>query len=774
MEYKDFLQPFHNSNKEKSGLRGIGSQGDVARYFMELPFNGEVPDDFTYTPDTYRKWFTGPNKPKSKYWTEIEKIFDENTYKQALASKIDENNIREVAAYFDIESCDSKKILAEALTLQFKALINGKGKAEDIVKQIYVSRHTPSVYGEYIRVAIEQYEVMTLLGGDECTLEQGYVCNHISTRPEVFANNNVIEDATLEKLKTFDRRGIVKNVLLIGGNGIGKTLMLQHLFVESAKQYSQTGLLPIFVELREFSFDHRDIFDTVLMTVQNMDETFTREEAIKMLSAGRCQLLLDGVDEIDQTDIKDFQRKLMSFLKKYPDNQVVMTSRFCDAYAGIKGFVPLYILPFNSKQSAILIDLLLAQAGPTAKEKVYECIEKGFIKKDGAFVSNPMMLTFIIENYPKLDDFYGNRYLFYKEAYDAIVLNHDNDKTAYERIYRSVGSSDEFTDVFSEFCAVTYRQGVFQFDSASFEKFFKGLKSKDQVANPKILTAKAFQYDACSTACMMFESKLDIYYIDPGFQEYMFARYYAFAEVDEMKELGKYLQHMSSEKYGKWTAFEMLHEYAPEKTEIHLFLPLLDQIFKGKNDEDAFFQFITLGYEQINYMVLNKELIESFRPPAGIMSQVNTGTLNEPKTVILSVIYRILKEFNFVRTNVYDMKASLPDLVKYIMVGELVNAHFDGEQGEKLLLRAIPVDEFYDEQYEETHETSNLVQGDNGIVEFGTECCIKTSLLGEAPETYKDIVTSLSDDMCALRQLFNRVKNYYSEILEKQELNEYN
>ena len=64
----------------------------------------------------------------------------------------------------------------------------------------------------------------------------------------------------------------------------------------------------------------------------------------------------------------------MSFLKKYPDNQVVMTSRFCDAYAGIKGFVPLYILPFDSKQSAVLINLLLAQAAPEAKAKVYECM----------------------------------------------------------------------------------------------------------------------------------------------------------------------------------------------------------------------------------------------------------------------------------------------------------------------------------------------------------------------------------------------------------------
>lgn len=134
--------------------------------------------------------------------------------------------------------------------------------------------------------------------------------------------------------------------------------------------------------------------------------------------------LLDGVDEINPSDIKDFQRKLMKFLKKYSDNQVIMTSRFSDAYKGVKGFVPLYMLPFDSKQSKLLIDRLMSYAKPDEKEKVLKCIRKGFIKKDGAFVSNPMMLTFLIKNYQKLETNSNTKYLFYKEAYNAIVLEH--------------------------------------------------------------------------------------------------------------------------------------------------------------------------------------------------------------------------------------------------------------------------------------------------------------------------------------------------------------
>lgn len=46
-----------------------------------------------------------------------------------------------------------------------------------------------------------------------------------------------------------------------------------------------------------------------------------------------------------------------------------------------------------------------------------------------------MMLTFVVERHSTLQSLRAKRYLFYKEAYEAIVLDHDKDKTAYERIF---------------------------------------------------------------------------------------------------------------------------------------------------------------------------------------------------------------------------------------------------------------------------------------------------------------------------------------------------
>ena len=144
-------------------------------------------------------------------------------------------------------------------------------------------------------------------------------------------------------------------------------------------------------------------------------------------------------------------------------------------------------------------------------------------KKHQVFATNPMLLTFIIMRYPIDKTFYGKQYLFYRTAYDTLVTVHDQEKEAYSRIYHSAKDSEEFTKVFREFCAITYLDRVHEFDQATFEGYFNRLKSKAEVSNPKVMTMKNFVHDACATACMMYEEEYKILYVDPGFQEYLFA-----------------------------------------------------------------------------------------------------------------------------------------------------------------------------------------------------------------------------------------------------------
>ena len=78
-------------------------------------------------------------------------------------------------------------------------------------------------------------------------------------------------------------------------------MMLQHLFLESVKQHMQTGILPILIELRDFS-ENTDLFkDCIVKSASVFDSTLTEKKIEELMTSGKCQLLMDGADEIDPT-----------------------------------------------------------------------------------------------------------------------------------------------------------------------------------------------------------------------------------------------------------------------------------------------------------------------------------------------------------------------------------------------------------------------------------------------------------------------------------------
>lgn len=328
--------------------------------------------------------------------------------------------------------------------------------------------------------------------------------------------------------------------------------------------------------------------------------------------------------------------------------------------------------------------------------------------------------------------------------------------------------------MFQEFCAVTFRQGIFSFDSDTFKIFFEELESRKTVENPKKLRAQSFLHDVCATACMMYEEDTDILYIDPGFQEYLFARYYAFAPSNEMRELCNTLIDQSTTTFRRWSAFRMLYEYSSDKVEVCLFIPFLDRIFKDRDDRDSFLQFIKIGYKELRYTVLDQNLIENYKGEAGVMNQMNTGELNEPKTVILSVILRVMKQFNFVQIVMYSPKLKYEKLVQKVLLGEYVGAHFGDESGNKLLLRQYLYSEFCMPTFSETHDISRCIKDQSGnCICFGNEYLISTEQIQTNSDEYQDLIKELSNPDNSLYRLYEVVKNYYLQIKDKQKSNKF-
>ena len=798
LKYSDICQAFYfpkeigGKTVVEIGIKGARSQQDIAERLMTLGWSNEstegiLPDNIS----TYNKWFYGKTGQKKDVWKRFDKDYNEDKYVRLLETDIDETLLPRIAEKLGIVNGSGKTIskhrVAVAIARQMKLFSQsreGKNAAENQIPDIYYAGEIALPFDDYIKKATDRYNVIKLIGGQEVSLEKYYVCNTLGEKQKVIADKNdlkckYLDNATIQGIREMykDRRQVDKNgnpvvfdnrkSILIGCGGSGKTLMLQHLFLDGIEKYPDTKMLPIFIELRYFK-QSDEIESFIFQIVNRKDATFTEDIFRQLLIDGRCPILMDGLDEIDPWDINDFHMKLNAFMDKYPRVQVILASRECGSISGLNKYTKLYVWPFDNNQSIRLIDKILnANNTQAAKGKILEYIDHGFIKKDGAFVSHPMLLTFVAMNYPQYEEFYGNHLLFYRRAYEALLTGHDDNKKPYDRVFHSVDNADQFSAVFKEFCGRTYSEGKMFFDDSTFELYFKQIEAHKSFENSGNFTLTSFKHDVCSTACMMYESEYKLWYIDPGFQEFLFAEYYAEQPTEVVKALGASLRGVNQKVFNKLDAFDMLYEFTKEKMEVCILLPYLESIFKGKSEEQAFMDFIINGYETFTYTVIDDPAIVRYEQKRNVKREIRVPGINEPGTVILAYIAKIIGiDPNFVYTT-KDIKAQCDGFSKIALTGEY--AYVNGSE-EALYLRRNLQLAFNDaKKFEEQNDASHFIRDDDGkIICFGHEYQIDAIDMYEEPEKFKGVIDTMIRENSDAYKIFLRLKEFNKQLRKEQ------
>lgn len=787
MEFSEFLQKFYLPD-DGGGISNYKAKKKVPMFFFDNTLEEGYDENIICPSDsTYEKWLNGTRKPDSSVWAELIDNFNDIKLQKALLGALSDKNLRKVMGsfgiVFEVGENPDKMMFSKAVAVQFRAIAEGGGVAENIVPNEYKKPPELKGFGAYIRESKRKFGAMKLPGEGETQLGEYFVCNNIGTSSAAFPNRirgNYIENATLPALRNFDRRGETRNIILIGACGYGKTLMLQHLFLEAANHVQDTGLLPLFAELRNYLSEKGDLVSFLVESAQEFDRSFSREKMEDLLERGQAEILLDGLDEMDPKETNAFQRRLGELIHQYPNNQVVITSRQCSTISGVRGFTKLYIQPLNDDQVVTLIDNLLKdEEDENAKDTILSFMDagKGYVKRNEFVATNPLLLTIMVRNYEKFRDVGERKVGFYEVMYDALIRGHDEDKESFDRFFHSVGSSDEFTKVFREFCALAYMEGIFVFDHRSFERLFNHLKSKNELSNPKKFTRSTFEHDVCATACMMYEQESGIFYIDPGFQDYFFAEYYYFEDTDPTKEMGRALWDRKIDSFRNLDALKMLYEIAPEKVNVCIIQPYLENIFKGKNDPEAFLQFLANSYGDVKYTLLNKPLIDEY--------------MNKP---LKAEKFDFVPETNFTKNVIYGLICEILGIPNTFIIGSMepeveqdgathfVAGFYDSvrdfdapEDDQHTWLRGMKHDVRHigDLQYFQDQEFTPFPVTDNTgqAVCFGYDYVVDPISLADNPEKIKLFI-----DLCSevkLDKLYARLKAYYTKLMELQEINKY-
>lgn len=794
MEFSDICKAFYIS-QGRSGFKNHKSKKKIAMHLIKLAVKEETQDALRQSESTFINWADGDSSPREDVWANFREKYIEADYVKGLKESFSDTYINEVAIKLGITVSSGENVnknkFALAIAKQMKAIADGNNQdVEDIVRKTYVYQDTEVSFFEYKSKAIDRYNKMKLIGGKEVPLEDYFVCNTIGDSQRFMTDisqykgvcldnarvesiRSIFKDSGKKQYKDFDN----KRCILIGSGGSGKTLMLQHLFLAAADEYPASGILPVFLELRDF-VQSETVESFLLKTVSQKDPSFKKEISEQMLSEGKCVILMDGIDEIDPNDIGDFQRKLEAFTDKYKDIQIILSSRMCDAVIGLKGYVPLYVWPFRPEQAERLIDkILIAEEKTNAREAILEYLHHGFLGNESVFAKHPMLLTFIARNYPSFDRFKENRVLFYRKAYEALLSGHDDNKKPYDRVFHSVDNADQFSIVFREFCGRTYSKGALSFTDTSFDLYFNELTSYKKFENPHKMTVRSFKHDACATACMMYEKELDLWYIDPGFQEFLFAEYYAQAEKEEVIELQQSLSRIPYAQLLRFDALDMLYNASEIKFKMYVLLPFLDTIFKG-SDEEAFMNFLAVCFDKVNIVEFDEIVKALFLQNLGIKDMLVPNVENHPNSILLDYILKMIGEDHDYEYTLYS-KDNIPidGGIKKLnvtedmeMTGVLIGQSVDVGGVKRLLIDCKPryVYDHFNTQEQKGEQTGYFVDEEKRLIPFGAEYTIDSYYLSNNASDYKELVENVITNSADTYGMFQRIKSYYKALrLEK-------
>jgi Predicted NTPase (NACHT family) len=674
--------------------------------------------------------------------------------------------------------CEYEELLSEGKIFELlaKALIQSVRTPPEVEPERSESGIIePFSFIGYYKNAEEKFGKMkTLLYTvEERPVKDFYVCNSIRWGYDVSRIGRIIKAPTLEKLQAE-----AQYALITGAAGIGKSMLMRHFLLEAVRHYEKADTLPILVMLREYQGANTSLLDMAVKAAQMVDSSISADTVQRAFRAGKVKVLLDGVDEIREKEIGNFISNLNGFISIFPDNQFVLSSRKYSSFVNLDKVALFEILPFSKPQAKRLINKLeFLPETPVVKADFLKRLDNEYYDTHPEFASNPLLLTLMLMTFRRFSRLPRRKHIFYGEAYATLLQGHDaQNKPGYVREFLSVDDPEDFTIVFREFCARTYRDSCYEFDKREIHNYYLLLNSakkiKESQALSTIQSAKMsfsnFLSDADKNTSLLFEEGGTYLFRHRSFQEYFFADYYAQADDASLIRLGNFLDDPFTQyrypqyhyMFDEGEAFDMLFDMRPDKVERFIFWRFLEAVYGRQDGRDPYIKLLAYGYDSISYSVFDSSLdgkyllmIKSQKKPRPIFvthecsSRILTWILSA-----LSIDVGLATEDSF---DIYDQELRYKEFERGFLFG-----HRDNDSKKKHGVQFECSVRGRDE-YKASSSSNLIIDSDHKPIVFGNLYTVPFSEIMKNPSQYYSLVNLLRKPSFPAHDVFERLEKYY-------------
>lgn len=328
---------------------------------------------------------------------------------------------------------------------------------------------------------------------------------------------------------------ISKNILVEGTGGIGKSMMMRYLFLNTA---NRGEYVPVLLELRKVSKQspgNISIMDLIYTCMTDFDVELPKEQFEFSLQLGKYLFLMDGFDEVKESLAKETAEKIQQFCSKYSKNPCIITTRPGRDTASLETFTTVKSQTLSREQAVELAKKIWDEDEKTRefcrqlKEEIYEN------KKHREFAENPLLLTMMFLTFMRNNSLPDHLAEFYRQAFEALYSTHDSkNKGAYRREFKCDKlDAPSFRRVLSHFCFQSYFKQDYEFAEEKLLLYFE--KSIEKFGFTEV-RANDYLQDIKKVVCLLVKDGEEYRFAHRSFQAYFAACYTAEELNDEQQK----------------------------------------------------------------------------------------------------------------------------------------------------------------------------------------------------------------------------------------------
>ena len=306
--------------------------------------------------------------------------------------------------------------------------------------------------------------------------------------------------------------------IISGYAGNGKTIFLKKIYKELID--NQVNFYPIFVELRNISSDTQTLLDYIYESIKTYSDSFTQEQFTYGLEKGLFYFLIDGLDEVSDSQQSNIQEEIIRLTLKYPDCPFVVTSR-PNEFTMWENFYVAHLLPFDYRQCQSFIKKI--DYVKERKTEFLEFLTEYKFAEHEEFLSNPLLASMMLLTFDEYGDIPAKRHIFYEKCFQVLIKEHDASKGRFHRPLKSGLSHEELEKVFMYFCAITYQDQKYRFSLQEVDKYID--LASQTLGQDKICKGNDILYDFVHSVSLLLQDGSFFEFIHRSFQEYFFAKF---------------------------------------------------------------------------------------------------------------------------------------------------------------------------------------------------------------------------------------------------------